>query len=49
VQAAVKAGILGIIMLDAVTVFAVRGPIPAIAIFLLIVPTIALGAWVYST
>jgi 4-hydroxybenzoate polyprenyltransferase len=49
VQAAIKAGILGVIMLDAVTVFAVRGPIPAIAIFLLIVPTVALGAWVYST
>jgi len=49
VQAKSKGGILGVIMLDAVTVFALRGPFPAIAIFLLIVPTVALGAWVYST
>jgi 4-hydroxybenzoate polyprenyltransferase len=49
VQAAIKGGILGVIILDAVTVSAVRGPVPGIAIFLLIVPTVALGAWVYST
>jgi 4-hydroxybenzoate polyprenyltransferase len=49
VQAAVKTGILSIIVLDAVTVFAVRGPMPAVAILLLIVPTVALGAWIYST
>jgi 4-hydroxybenzoate polyprenyltransferase len=49
VQAAVKTGILSIIVLDAVTVFALRGPGPSIAILFLIVPTMALGAWVYST
>jgi 4-hydroxybenzoate polyprenyltransferase len=49
VQAAVKTGILSIIVLDAVTVFAVRGPVPAVVILLLIVPTVALGAWIYST
>lgn len=49
VQAAVKSGILAIIVLDAVVVFAVRGCWPAIAILLLLVPAIALGRWVYST
>jgi 4-hydroxybenzoate polyprenyltransferase len=49
VQTAVKAGILGIIALDAATAFLVAGPISAIAIFLLIIPTLVLGAWVYST
>lgn len=49
VQAAVKTGILSIIVLDAVVVFAVHGPIASIAIFLLLIPTIALGLWVYST
>ncbi len=49
VQAAVKSGILSIIVLDAVTVFALRGPGPSIAIMSLILPTIALGAWIYST
>ncbi len=49
VQAAVKSGILSIIVLDAVTVFAMRGPVPSTAILLLLVPTVALGAWIYST
>jgi 4-hydroxybenzoate polyprenyltransferase len=49
VQAAVKTGILSIIVLDAIVVFAVHGPVASIAIFLLLIPTITLGLWVYST
>jgi 4-hydroxybenzoate polyprenyltransferase len=49
VQAAVKSGILSIVVLDAAVVLAVRGMWPAIGILLLLVPAIALGRWVYST
>ncbi len=49
VQATVKTGILSIIVLDAVVVLAVHGPVASIAILLLLIPTIALGWWVYST
>jgi 4-hydroxybenzoate polyprenyltransferase len=49
VQAAVKTGILSIIVLDAAVVFGVRGLWPAIGILLLLVPAIILGRWVYST
>jgi 4-hydroxybenzoate polyprenyltransferase len=49
VQAAVKTGILSIIALDAAVVFGVHGPLAAIAVLMLLVPTIFLGWWVYST
>jgi 4-hydroxybenzoate polyprenyltransferase len=49
VQATVKTGILAIIALDAAVVFGVHGPLPAIAVLMLLVPTIFLGWWVYST
>jgi hypothetical protein len=49
VQAAVKTGILGIIVLDAAVVFGVRGCLPAVAVLLLLLPAIVLGRWVYST
>ncbi|MCC7084705.1 MAG: UbiA family prenyltransferase [Pirellulales bacterium] len=49
VQAAVKTGILSIIVLDAVIVFGVRGPLAAVAVLMLLLPTILLGRWIYST
>jgi hypothetical protein len=49
VQATVKTGILSIIVLDAAVVLAMHGPMTAAAILLLLVPTIVLGWWVYST
>lgn len=49
VQAAVKTGILSIIVLDAAIVLAIHGPIAAVAILCLLAPTILLGHWVYST
>lgn len=49
VQATVKTGISAIIALDAAVVFGVHGPLAAIAVLLLLVPTIVLGRWVYST
>jgi 4-hydroxybenzoate polyprenyltransferase len=49
VQRAVKTGILSIIVLDAAAVFGMRGCWPAIGVLLLLVPSIILGRWVYST
>jgi 4-hydroxybenzoate polyprenyltransferase len=49
VQQAVKHGILSIIVLDAMVVFAVRGTVPASCVLLLLAPAIALGRRVYST
>ena len=49
VQQAVKHSILTLIVLDAAVVLAVLGPLPALAILALLVPTMALGKWVYST
>ncbi len=49
VQTAVKIGIFSIIAIDALVIFAVHGPLPAAMILLLLVPTIILGRWVYST
>jgi hypothetical protein len=49
VQVAVKSGILAIIALDAAIVLCVRGPMPSAIVLCLLVPTIALGRWVYST
>ncbi len=49
VQAAVKSGILLVIVLDAVMVAPVHGPQATLWILLLLVPAIILGRWVYST
>lgn len=49
VQATVKTGILSIIALDAAVVFGIHGPLAAMAVLLLLLPTILLGRWVYST
>ncbi len=49
VQTAVKTCILAVIVLDALILLPVRGPNAAIAVFLLLVPTVLLGRWVYST
>ncbi|MES1213171.1 MAG: UbiA family prenyltransferase [Singulisphaera sp.] len=49
VQLAVKECILSLIIIDAVTCYAVRGVPWAIVILLLLVPTMFLGRWLYST
>jgi len=49
VQAAVKTGILSIIVLDAAVVLGVRGCVPALGVLALLIPAILLGRWVYST
>lgn len=49
VQAAVKSGILLVIVLDAVMVAPVHGPQATLWILLLLVPAMVLGRWVYST
>jgi 4-hydroxybenzoate polyprenyltransferase len=49
VQAAVRHCIFSLIMLDAVACLAVRGPLWAVAILLLLAPTMFLGRWIYST
>jgi len=49
VQIAVKECILSLVMLDAVACFAVRGMFWAALILLLLVPTMTLGRWIYST
>ena len=49
VQTAVKFGILSIIVLDALVVLPVRGLWPALTVLSLLIPTLILGRWVYST
>ncbi len=49
VQIAVKQSILSLVMLDAAVVLGVAGPIPAVAVLALLIPTVVLGRWVYST
>ncbi len=49
VQAAVKHCIFSLVMVDAAACLAVRGPIWAGAILLLLAPTMFLGRWIYST
>jgi len=49
VQAAVKQCILSIIVFDAAVVLAVRDPRWAIAVLMLLVPTVAFGRLIYST
>ena len=49
VQAAVKHAILSLIVLDASVVLAVVGPFGAVCVLALLIPTLLLGRWVYST
>jgi len=49
VQAAVRHCIFSLVMLDAATCLAVRGPSWAIAILFLLAPTMFLGRWIHST
>ena len=49
VQVAVKQCILSLIVLDAAACFAFRGVTWSVAILILLVPTMWLGRWIYST
>jgi hypothetical protein len=49
IQGAVKFALLSIITLDAAVTLWAAGPYHALAIFLLVIPAIALGKFVYST
>ena len=49
VQMAVKQSILSLVLLDAAVVLAVAGPLAAVAVLALLIPTVVLGRWVYST
>lgn len=49
VQLAVKGCIQSLVIVDAAAVYALRGPWCAIGILLLLVPTMYLGRWIYST
>lgn len=49
VQSAIKLSILSLILLDASVVLVARGPLPAAAIALLLLPSLALARFVYST
>ncbi len=49
IQAAVKAGVLGLIWLDVGLVASVRGAMPALAVAALWVPAFVAGRWLYST
>jgi 4-hydroxybenzoate polyprenyltransferase len=49
IQAAVKTCIMAIIAIDAAVVALVCGPIWAVAVLVLLLPSLTLGRWVYST
>jgi hypothetical protein len=49
VQTAVKHAILTLIVLDAAVILAVAGPLFALPVLALLVPSLLLGKWVYST
>jgi 4-hydroxybenzoate polyprenyltransferase len=49
VQQAVKLAILSLVLLDAAVCFLVRGPIWGMSVAALLLPSLALGRWVYST
>jgi len=49
VQAAVKSGILFVIALDAAVLVPVRGMWPAFIVLSLLLPSVLLGRWIYST
>jgi len=49
VQMAVKQAILSLIVLDAAACLGARGPLWGLAVLALLIPTLTLGRWVYST
>jgi 4-hydroxybenzoate polyprenyltransferase len=49
VQSAVKSAILSLIVLDAAVCFLMSGPVAALCLLALLIPTLLLGRWVYST
>lgn len=49
VQAAVRYGILSLVVFDAIITFAVAGVAPALVVLALIVPTLVLSRWLYMT
>lgn len=49
VQATIKQAILSLIVLNAAIILAVSGTLPAVAVFALLIPTLLIGRWVYST
>lgn len=49
VQIAVKQALITLIVFDAAATLMIRGPLWALAILVLLVPTLFLGRWVYST
>lgn len=49
VQSAVKQCLISLIVLDAAVCLGVRGPYYAMAIVVLVLPTMFLGRWIYST
>jgi len=49
VQATVKQSLISLVILDAAVAFAVRGPLGALAVLVLLVPMMLLGARFYST
>lgn len=49
VQMAVKQCILSLVLLDAAVALAVGGPVPGVAVLLLLIPTVVLGQWIRST
>jgi hypothetical protein len=49
VQLAVQHCLFSLIVLDAAVTFAVQGHVAAIAIILLLIPTMLLGRWIPST
>lgn len=49
VQAAVRFGILSLVVFDAIITFAVVGVTPALVVLALIVPTLVLSRWLYVT
>lgn len=49
VQGAIKTAILALVVLDAVAVLPAQGPLWSLAVLALLIPTLILGRWVYST
>jgi len=49
VQAAVRYGILSLVVFDAIITFAVVGMVPALCVLALLIPTLLLSRWLYVT
>ncbi|QDU60674.1 (S)-2,3-di-O-geranylgeranylglyceryl phosphate synthase [Planctomycetes bacterium Pan216] len=49
VQRAVKAGVLGLVIIDGMMVLGLVGLVPGIVVCLLLVPALYLGRWIYVT